>query len=130
MSSIGRIQPILDSVERYRAKLTRLINLLEEREARTWRALQHDEVWSFLTERDVKVDPVCRGLKPAPSGIMLGEGTLHRGDYIWRRFPNYRFESPTVIAANVHPNCRCKLVWEDSAEVIEKRLRLEVLLFT
>lgn len=99
-------------------KLLRIKLIVEESQQIGWRVLQHDEDWMFITERDLIVCPVCRKL----------EHTMHRGDFIPRRFPDYTFEDSTHIKPNIHDHCRCLLEWLDAPDDIADRLHVELLL--
>ena len=107
---------IQGSLADIREMLGRVKNIILNRNAVGWRILQHDEDWFFFTQRDKVVCPICLKL----------EGTIHRGDYIPNRFPNYNFIDATHIYPQVHYRCRCELQWLDSAETIRDRLHEEI----
>lgn len=113
------------SLNHVRLGLVRIREIARNRGATGWRALKHDEDWVYLTERDVRVCPLCRGY----------EHTVHRGDYIPGRFPNYESIDITHIDPNTHVGtqfkgeCRCILEWADFAETISQRLHQELLIW-
>lgn len=113
------------TLDHIRLRLVRIMEIVQNREATGWRALQHDEDWVYLTERDARVCPLCRGY----------EHTVHRGDYIPNRFPHYQGIDITHIYPNTHVGtpfrgpCRCTLEWVDSAETIRERLHQELLIW-
>lgn len=98
------------------AALQRMREALKNREVSGWRLFRHDEDWLFVGARDVAECPICRGF----------EHTVHRGDWVPRRFPDRTVISSTMVAANLHQRCRCILEWSDSAEKIRARLHEEL----
>ena len=108
------------SLQSIQEQLQSLHDVIEEREASGYRILQHDENWMFSTSRDERVCPECRPF----------EGTMHRGDYIPHRFPDYQVWTHTVLFAKIHPNGRCVLEWLDVHDVILDRIHEEFMSVT
>ena len=120
MLDIAPLKDSIRSVTAYRLKLIGLDKALSDRDQTSWRPLQHDEEWMYMTERDTKVCPEhCRPL----------ESTIWRGDYIPYKFIYFEFLSALVIEPNMHNLCRCVLEWLNASDAIAKRLQEELYMF-
>ena len=119
MIDLTPLKDTIRAVTAYRLNLIGISNIMREREQKSWRPMQHDEDWIYLTERDVRVCPICKPL----------ESTIFRGDYIAYKFIHYKFIDALHIEPNVHFNCRCVLEWSNSAEAIKDRLMEELFFY-
>lgn len=119
MINIEPLKASIRAVTTYRLKMIGLDTVLKDRDQTSWRPLQHDEEWLYLTERDTRVCPIC---KPH-------ESTIIRGDYIPYKFTYFLFIDALHIEPNVHIQCRCVLEWSNSADAIAERLQEELFMF-
>jgi hypothetical protein len=101
-------------------KLNLLLEVVKNREATGWAALQGDENWQFISMGDQRVCPLCLAMEAIGNFV---------GSEVPAKFPFYEILEDALILPHVHtdPPCRCHLEWPDAAQVCEARLHEEKL---
>lgn len=124
MAAVSNIITVSGDIRTVQSTLRRLSETIKNREALGFDSLAHEAEWMYITERDDRVCFFCRKF----------EHTIHRGDYIPRRFPDYSFIDDRHIAPQIHVTypflkgvCRCVLEAVNVGEFTEKQLHEEKL---
>lgn len=75
-----------------------------------------EDIWTYVSEWG---DTTCEACKEFALGVPFFPGNQLRSSFPW-----LEIEDENTIAANVHPNCKCKLLREGTEEpksVLSKR---------
>ena len=121
MASETRTLTVTGTTETVTDTLYRIREAIRNRKALGFPLLKHDEEWMFIGKRDEReCTEICRPL----------EHTMHRGNYIPRRFPYYAVIDSTHIYARAHmprdDHCRCILELQNPSETMRNRLHNEL----
>jgi len=104
--------------------------IVKNRSFEGFAVFQADEIWLYETEMDNRVCPICEA---------FGAQQTFKGDAIPTVFPDYDYiplAEPFVVYPRVHQHdlskffyapCRCRLIWQNPLDCLEKRLHEEKL---
>jgi len=118
------------SLEVLREQALVISEIVKNRSFEGFAVFQADEIWLYETELDDRVCPVCEA---------FGTQQIFRGDAIPIVFPDYDYfpsAEPFVVYPRVHQRdlskffyapCRCRLIWQNPLECLERRLHDEKL---
>lgn len=118
------------SLEAIREQAVAISKVVRRRASDGWPAFQPDEVWFYETEMDDRVCPVCEA---------FGRQHTFSGNSIPTVFPDYDLHARArgfIVYPRVHQRdpskffyapCRCRLIWQNPLECLERRLHEEKL---